>query len=159
MHERAFRLLFAIELQRKMRNFALVKTSVRTFHTALAVTLLLLLSLFPHHHHDGGAVCVVKEVCALDGQSNDCHTGHDVRHQHDSHYCFWQQHHRTASVQRLAWGDGLNWAFLPFEGIGVPLPRVVDSGGIRRPMGMSSCGLSLWGRLPVRRGPPALLLV
>lgn len=88
-----------------MRIFATMKTNrSNTWRVALAVTLLLALTLFPHHHHEGGAVCWLVEVCHHDGRANDAHTAHhhnDV----DAHGCYWKK----STFQHPNIGNGFDY--------------------------------------------------
>ena len=101
---------------------------------AFAVFLLLLLSFIPHHHHEGGAVCVVKEVCELDGHTNDHHT----------------------SVQRVVFGDGGLTPFLSAEWIELPQPHFYLMDGMGLFAHVPSVLASRRGMLPSRRGPPVV---
>lgn len=62
---------------------------------ALAIALIMLLTLLPHHHHVGGAVCYVAEVCHQDGRVNDSHTHHHDKTTH----CYW---HKVNIVKTFA---------------------------------------------------------
>lgn len=52
-----------------------MKRKLYTTVMALAVAILLMLSIIPHHHH-GGVWCAVVEVCEADRTCNDQHTHH-----------------------------------------------------------------------------------
>ncbi len=131
-----------------------MKQSCPTFRVAFAVFLLLLLSFIPHHHHEGGAVCVVEEVCELDGHTNDHHTAHGSHC--DNHYCYWQPSGRTTSVQRVVFGDGGLTPFLSAEWIELPQPHFYLMDGMGLFAHVPSVLASRRGMLPSRRGPPVV---
>ena len=72
---------------------------------ALAIALIMLITLLPHHHHEGGAICYVAEVCHEDGRVNDSHT----QHHGDTSHCYW---HKVNIVKTFAQS---NLHFLPLS--------------------------------------------
>ena len=52
-----------------------------------AVLMMMFVNLVPHHHHQT-MICLVQEVCQMDGCYDDEHTGHsDANHEEDESHC------------------------------------------------------------------------
>ena len=55
--------------------------------TLLAMLIVLFTTFVPHHHHQA-MICLVKEVCVMDGCCDDEHTMHsDANHEEDESHC------------------------------------------------------------------------
>ncbi len=53
----------------------------------LAMLMVTLATVIPHHHHDT-MICIVQEVCEIDGCCDDEHTHHsDANHDEDESHC------------------------------------------------------------------------
>ena len=53
----------------------------------LAMMMVTLATVLPHHHHET-MICIVEEVCGMDGCCDDEHTHHsDANHNQDESHC------------------------------------------------------------------------
>ncbi len=53
----------------------------------LAMMMMTLATVLPHHHHET-MICIVEEVCGMDGCCDDEHTHHsDTNHNQDESHC------------------------------------------------------------------------
>ena len=58
----------------------------------LAMMMVTLATVLPHHHHQT-MICVVEDVCGMDGCCDDEHTHHsDANHNQDESHCVAQFH-------------------------------------------------------------------
>lgn len=63
-----------------MRKIAMIPT-------LMAMLMVIFTTVVPHHHHQA-VLCLVREVCVMDGCSNDEHTMHsDSNHKEDEDHC------------------------------------------------------------------------
>ena len=53
--------------------------------TLLAMMMILFTMFVPHHHHQT-MICLVHEICVLDGSCDDEHTSHPDTHQEEDEY-------------------------------------------------------------------------
>lgn len=136
-----------------MRTFVAMNHSARAWHVALAVVMLLMLTLFPHHHHEGGAVCWVAEVCHQDGRVNDAHTAHN-HHDNQSHWCYWHKTLRISSLQ-----SNQSNHFLPFDFWQPFIPFFRATHQVKRFITQVAHIVCTEGKHLRRRGPPVMCVV
>lgn len=69
--------------------------------TLMAMLMVLFTTMVPHHHHQA-MICLVKEVCELDGCTDDEHTNHsDANHEQDESHCVSRERYCPSDVLRL----------------------------------------------------------
>ena len=56
---------------------------IATIPNLLAMLMVLFTTVVPHHHHQA-MICLIREVCVMDGCCNDEHTGHADADREDS---------------------------------------------------------------------------
>ena len=55
--------------------------------TLAAMLMVMFVTIVPHHHHQA-MICLVREVCEVDGCCDDEHTNHsDANHEEDESHC------------------------------------------------------------------------
>ncbi len=65
----------------------------------LAMMMVMLATALPHHHHQT-MICIVEEVCGMDGCCDDEHTHHsDANHDQDESHCV--AHKQYCPAERL----------------------------------------------------------
>lgn len=68
-----------------LKDFMLRKLSIVPIF--LAMMMMTLATVLPHHHHQT-MICIVEEVCGMDGCCDDEHTHHpDTNHNQDESHC------------------------------------------------------------------------
>ena len=68
-----------------LKDFMLRKLSIVPIF--LAMMMVTLATVLPHHHHET-MICIVEEVCGMDGCRDDEHTHHsDANHNQDESHC------------------------------------------------------------------------
>lgn len=78
----------------------------------------------PHHHHQT-MICLVKEVCELDGCCDDEHTSHsDANHEEDESHCTAHEKYCPSEDLRL---DSIHVAAIITET--EPVPQVILTDG------------------------------
>ena len=86
--------------------------------TLVSMMMVLFTTMVPHHHHQA-MICLVKEVCELDGCIDDEHTSHsDANHEEEESHC--------VSHENYFPSDGLRLDFTPLEVPAVEIPVKVD---------------------------------
>lgn len=77
----------------------------------LAMMMVTLATILPHHHHQT-MICIVEEVCAIDGCRDDEHTQHsDANHNQDESHCVAHKHYcpsETFSIDNQDYGSELD---------------------------------------------------
>ena len=82
----------------------------------IAMMMVLFTTMVPHHHHQA-MICLVKEVCELDGCTDDEHTGHsDANHEEDERHCVSHQNYFTSDDLRV------DFTPIPVAAVKVPVP-------------------------------------
>lgn len=86
-----------------MRNLSIVPIF-------LAMMMVTLATVLPHHHHQT-MICIVEEVCGMDGCCDDEHTHHsDANHNQDESHCV--AHKQYCPSERLHLDNqdyGIEW--------------------------------------------------
>ena len=91
--------------------FALMRRKLYIFPTFAAMLMVMFVTIVPHHHHQA-MICLVHEVCEMDGCCDDEHTNHsDANHEEDESHCI--------SHEKYFPSDDLRVDFTPF-----PVPAV-----------------------------------
>lgn len=89
---------------------------IATISNLLAMLMVLFTTVVPHHHHRA-MVCLVREVCVMDGCCNDEHTMHsDADPEKDESHCVAHEKYFPADDLRL---DGATAVAVP----PAPAPR------------------------------------
>lgn len=87
--------------------------------TLMAMLMVIFTTVFPHHHHKA-MICLVKEVCVMDGCYNDEHTMHsDANHEEDENHC--------VSHEKYCPSDNLRLDFTVLATPAVKVPVVVNA--------------------------------
>lgn len=77
----------------------------------LAMMMVTLATVMPHHHHQT-MICIVEEVCGIDGSNDDEHTQHsDANHNQDESHCVAHKHYcpsETFSIDNQDYGSELD---------------------------------------------------
>ena len=90
-----------------------MRRKIAILPTLVSMMMVLFTTMVPHHHHQA-MICLVKEVCELDGCTDDEHTGHsDANHEEDERHCVSHQNYYPS--------DNLRPDFTP---ISLPAARV-----------------------------------
>ena len=105
-------------LRRFLRKFAKMRGRLAILPTLVSMMMVLFTTMVPHHHHQA-MICLVKEVCVMDGCCDDEHTGHsDANHEEDESLC--------VSHQKYFPSDDLRLDFAPLQAPAVKVPVPVD---------------------------------
>ena len=81
------------ELCDVLRKFAEMLRKLAILPSLVSMMMVLFTTMVPHHHHQA-MICLVKEVCELDGCTDDEHTGHsDANHEEDESHCVAHQNY------------------------------------------------------------------
>lgn len=108
------------ELSGDLRKFAMMLRKLAILPTLVSMMMVLFTNMVPHHHHQA-MICLVKEVCEIDGCTDDEHTGHsDANHEEDESHC--------VSHQKYFPSDDLRPDFTPLSVPAVKVPVPVDAG-------------------------------
>ena len=91
-----------------------------------AVLMMMFVNLVPHHHHQT-MICLVQEVCQMDGCCDDEHTGHsDANHEEDENHCISHEKYFPSDDLRV------DFAILSSPAIVIPFPEIKPSTDIHK---------------------------
>ena len=96
--------------------FAKMLRKLAILPTLVSMMMVLFTTMGPYHHHQA-MICLVKEVCEMDGCTDDEHTRHsDANHEEDESHC--------VSHQKYFPSDDLrpDFTLLPAPVVKVPVP-------------------------------------
>lgn len=102
--------------------FARMLRKLSILPTLVSMMMVLFTTMVPHHHHQA-MICLVKEVCELDGCTDDEHTGHsDANHEEDERHCVSHQNYFPSDDLRV------DFTLLPAPVVKIPVPVDVTGG-------------------------------